>query len=116
MTEMVKLANGREVTLDEFLTWSTYKQQGNLKPARTGMKISEETRAKMSATKLKTKRDPWNKGLKMTEEYKNKLKALGKSTGRPKGRKEVIMPRPRIIRLVETRFVRGLRRCLSSST
>jgi len=29
---MIKLANGREVTLDEFLTWGKFKQNRNLNP------------------------------------------------------------------------------------
>ena len=78
MTDMIKLANGREVTLDEFLTWSVFKQIGNIKPSHTkkhtaearakisanrrgGMsnrKHSVETRAKMSATREKAVMTP----------------------------------------------------------
>ena len=89
MTKMVKLHGGAEVTIDEFITWNKLKQHYavNGHPHK-GRKLSKETRVKMSATKLKAGRPPWNKGKKMTEEYKNRLKTLGKKAGRPKGSKD----------------------------
>jgi len=65
MSNMIKLANGREVTLDEFLTWSYQKQHGNLNPS----KFSDETRAKMSASQ---------KGRTLTAETRVKLSAAMK--------------------------------------
>lgn len=46
MPAMVKLANGNEVTADEFYTWSVAKQNSSLVP------MTEETKKKMSLSKL----------------------------------------------------------------
>jgi len=65
MSNMIKLANGREVTLDEFLTWNGYKQRARLNPN----KHSDEARAKISDA---------NKGRTMSAEARAKIGAAHK--------------------------------------
>ena len=74
---MIKLANGREVTLDEFLTWSSKKQHASLTPRHRCDKRSDETRAKMSAAHKGSKK-PWvdnshHKGFKHSDETRAKM-------------------------------------------
>lgn len=80
--DLVTLANGKTVTLDEFMSWSPQKQHTNLKIYT----ISEETRAKISAAmkgKKKTAEHIENNrraniGRTASEETRAKLSAMRK--------------------------------------
>ena len=55
MTDTVKLANGKTVSLDEFLTWSSIKQYANLNPSNLGRKFSPEMGNKIRESMRKYK-------------------------------------------------------------
>ena len=52
--DLVTLTNGKTVTLDELITWSTHKQRMNI------VSISEETRARISSANKG--KNTWSKG------------------------------------------------------
>jgi hypothetical protein len=84
MTDMIKLANGSEVPVDVFYTWSANKQYNLLCPNRgmLGKSHNEESRAKMSALKKgKNYSGGWNKGQSLSEETRAKMSAA--HLGRP---------------------------------
>ena len=47
MTDTVTLANGKTVSLDEFLTWNRQKQNNQLRPPNLGRKFSNEVSEKI---------------------------------------------------------------------
>lgn len=55
MTDTVTLANGKTVSLDEFLTWSSFKQYSNLSPSNLGRKFSPEMGNKIRERKRRDK-------------------------------------------------------------
>jgi hypothetical protein len=87
MTTMIKLTRGREVTLDEFITWGRQKQIGNL------LGVSEEARAKIGAKNSGRRHSPEarariraaNKGSKHSAETRAKMSAAkkGRSHSKP---------------------------------
>lgn len=52
--DLITVANGKTVTLDEFLTWSVHKQRMNI------VSVSAETRARISAANKG--KNTWSKG------------------------------------------------------
>lgn len=72
MSEIIPLANGKTVTLDEFLTWSAVKQAANMRE----FTITDERRAEISA-QFKGRVAP-NKGKPLSLETKAKLSAAKK--------------------------------------
>jgi hypothetical protein len=65
MTDMIKLANGSEVSDDVFYTWSARKQFHNICPPNKGKVRSDEFRAKVSAAR---------KGKSISEEHRIALR------------------------------------------
>jgi hypothetical protein len=51
MIDVIKLANGTEVSWDEFSKWSTYKQNGSLSPTCIGLIHKKSTIKKITETK-----------------------------------------------------------------
>ena len=83
MTDMIKLANGSEVSDDVFYTWSASKQYNLLCPTRgmLGKHHSEDARAKMSDLKKgKNYTGGWNKGLTVSAETRAKMSAAHKGS------------------------------------
>jgi len=71
--DLVALTNGKTVTLDELLTWSTHKQRMNI------VSISDETRARISAANKG--KNTWSKGRNgkpHSDETKAKIGAVHK--------------------------------------
>jgi len=55
MTDIVKLANGKTVSLDEFSTWSSHKQYCNLTPSNLGRKFGPEVGNKIREARRRDK-------------------------------------------------------------
>ena len=110
---MIKLANGKEVTLDEFLTWSYQKQQQNIKPNQLGRVAwnkgqTKETNlsiAKQALAITGQRRGPaWNKGKQTPKEVCDKIGAAHKglkyntttykkrTDGKPRNCKKMMTP------------------------
>ena len=71
--DLVTLTNGKSVTLDELLTWSSHKQRMNI------VSISPETRARISAANKG--KNTWSKGRSgklHSDETKAKIGAIHK--------------------------------------
>jgi hypothetical protein len=76
MTTLINLANGSQVTIDEFISWSSKKQLMNVTPRKP---MSAETRANMAAGKTGTRQSPEHRasisaGQKRRYENKPELK------------------------------------------
>jgi hypothetical protein len=72
MLNKVKLANGSEVTWEEFTKWSNKKQIANLQPNRKGKKHTQAS--------LNKRKETWlSKDRSLTEEHKDKLRAIKRS-------------------------------------
>jgi len=81
---IVRLASGKEVPWDEFMTWGAKKQSANLKPTRTGCSLSSESRKKIS--KALVGRTTTRKGVPLTNEHKEAVsKAKTKKLVTPHG-------------------------------
>lgn len=99
MPDMIKLKNGREVTVDEFYSWSAHRQTMNLKgfsdeaiakmsASRTGKPQNPERIAKQKETWARKKTDGTNKRkAPVSAETRAKIAAanIGK-TSTPEGR------------------------------
>jgi len=72
MLNKVKLANGTEVTWEEFSKWSARKQNASLQPNRKGKKHTQESLDKRKETWLSADRS-------LTEEHKDKLRGIKRS-------------------------------------
>jgi hypothetical protein len=77
---MIKLANGKEVTLDEFLSWSAAKQNTSIRPPMLGKKrINNRLGKKHSAETI----DKIRAAAYRTREIKIKVNAELKQASKP---------------------------------